>query len=68
LEYFGLDPQSPSADTSLKWYSLCQQQIENIKDEAKRKAALETFHALHFYKGNMFAKNIRNPLYGLENS
>jgi hypothetical protein len=66
LEYFGLDPQSPSADKSLKWYSLLQQQIEGLKDEHKRKVFLETFRALHYYKDNKFAEHIRNPLFEID--
>jgi hypothetical protein len=68
LEYFGLDPESPSADNSLKWYSLCHQQIECIVNEGVRKEALEVFRALHFFKGNMFGENVQNPLFGIEGS
>jgi hypothetical protein len=68
LEYFGLDPDCPSRDKSLRWSSLCQQQIEccKFKEEGTRKRALEVFRALHYYRGTTFTENIPNPLFGIE--
>jgi hypothetical protein len=67
LEYFGLDPDCPSTDKSLRWSSLCQQQIEcSIKEEGTRKRALEVFRALHYYRGSTFGEKVPNPLFGIE--
>ena len=48
---------------TLKWWSLCEQQLECIENKKVRKAMLCTFHALKVYQGVTIRTTIPNPYY-----